>query len=154
MTQGRILAAHALGDKLVDIDFKDAVSDVLAITMTTICNHEDTIFPTVPVVNALYEQTQVQSKLRQLLVHDSRSQPGFENILAPTDHPEFLFEYAVYGKKTEESTIAAVARCAFHEHTLGAENCYRARYGATAHHFADWYIIQEADGEGTDKQTC
>jgi hypothetical protein len=150
--QDRILTAYALGDKLVDIDFKDAVSDLLAMTMTTRNKDKNMYFPGVSVVNSLYKQTQMQSKLRQPLIYHSRTSPGVEHLLSRRDDPDGLFEYAVYGVKTfEDSKIAAVARCLFHEHGPGAENCYRTKHGATAHHFADWYISQEDDGVGTDK---
>jgi hypothetical protein len=74
--------------------------------------------------------TKTNSKLRQLLVHASFfSSPSVDYGLE--DHHQFLADFANFKLREAQDTPAEVgARCGFHKHKPGKENCYRIKYGA------------------------
>ncbi|KAF1819002.1 uncharacterized protein K489DRAFT_85784 [Dissoconium aciculare CBS 342.82] len=113
---------------------KDAVCDILANNMT-ISHEGDYLSRSHPsFINSPHKKTAADSTIRKLLVHEAcTSQDGVRE----DDHPRFWFEFAQYTfTRPTESTIAAVARCVFHEHAEGAENCYRIKYRAVSLHVA------------------
>jgi hypothetical protein len=67
----RIFDCYLLGDSLIDVDFKDAVSDSMVMACSRTYDDENprryTFSP--HMINYVYSNTQVGSKLRRLIVH-------------------------------------------------------------------------------------
>ncbi|CZT19478.1 uncharacterized protein RCC_05329 [Ramularia collo-cygni] len=122
---------YALGDKLLDLDFKDAISDVAAIMLSTVDGltwmprgHE----------HLLYEKLARDSKLNLLLTHKYARLSNIGDVMDESWPAGLLFNISqellrVAKEKPVESSDNAAARCVFHEHAPGAENCYRAKRG-------------------------
>jgi hypothetical protein len=137
----RILDAYVLGDKLIDIDFKDAVCDLMAINLSTLLYGWRTYSVPAPEFRcALYDRTQTLSKLRQLLVRGLMELDFPGEAIERGDDPDFLFDCVAFAKSFHSGpVVAAVARCAFHEHVRGFQSCYRSKYKAKTRHCTTWY---------------
>lgn len=134
----RIVKAYALGDVLLDSDFKDAVSDAFVLQCTTFSKEKSTYYiPHAKSRTLVYESTCEGSKLRALLVH--RVAQSNAKFLSDEDHYTFLLDLAKYQmdcneRNSTEATLAAASECAFHEHQPGQENCYRIKYAQAVMH--------------------
>ena len=122
-----LIKAYALGDKLLDSDPKDAVTDTMVLSFAP--NDDNAVFlPNSSKRRTLYESTVSQSPARRLLVH-RLARTTDPSLIKDKDHHTFLVDLAQEALKREvETTEEAAARCAFHEHAPGAENCYRNKY--------------------------
>jgi hypothetical protein len=131
----RALAAYMLSDKLLDDDFNDAVCDALGIALITAKTDGSCWVPSVSFVAALYDQTQLASKLRKLFVHDICSYGKNDPRFDPKYNLEFLFDCAVCAHgRSKDGTCTAVAKCAFHEHDNARTTCYRNKYSCRLIH--------------------
>jgi hypothetical protein len=127
----RVARAYLLGDRLADIDFQDAATD----SMLKIHFLEDADGGTYsidkPVRNRIYQNTKPESKLRQLLVHIA-SFYGTTEVYGLEDDVQFLIDLANSRKCGVGDSPAVIgARCGFHGHKEGLENCYRTKYRAS-----------------------
>lgn len=136
-----MIEAYALGDFLLNADFKDALTDAMA--LTTMPSADGVWqFPPTPFRRLLYNTTTPGSKARDLLVHTMRRTSSHH--LTFDDDPALLRDIAEARRKQQlradsgavvlppKFTHLAAAECVFHEHPPGAENCYRARYAPAA----------------------
>lgn len=133
---GRIILAYALGDALLDSDFKDAVSDALILECTTLQDDQYWV-PHLEDRKILYWSTRRGSKLRSILVHMVALHDV--EVISDEEPHELLLDLTrlkMNGteKKTPGKMVEAVANCEFHEHERGFENCYRAKYAQAAVH--------------------
>lgn len=122
-----LINAYALGDKLLDSDFKDAVTDAMVLCFTIMTTNE-TIVPHPGDRTKLYDKTAPSSKARRLLVHRMARIVNPE-LYGEVDCHTFLLDVAQEAiRRDSKSTEEAAALCEFHEHAPGAENCYRTKY--------------------------
>lgn len=127
----RFVAAYTLGELLKDIDFMDALNDIFVVSFSTPENGQN-YFPNKMYRKLLYEQTSEGSMARKILVHKlARSLKAKD--LYNEEHPAFLLDLArEQCAKDSESTVTAAARCAFHQHAPGEQDCYRKKHALTA----------------------
>ena len=127
---------YILGDKLLDVDFKDAVCDAIAEDIlvpkdgkTWIMNQATRLI--------LYENTISGNPLRRLIVQALSKLQGTARLVMENDSPAFLYEMVqellrapnLAGcKENPENFHRQVLACAFHEHALGEGNCYRNKH--------------------------
>lgn len=124
----RLVLAYALGNKVLDPDFKDAVTDAMVVSFGIKDEKGKTILPDPGPRSKLYSTTQLKSAARRLLAH-RMARTTNPDLISEKDCPAFLVDVARAAiTKDAESTVDAAARCAFHEHVPGAENCYRNKY--------------------------
>jgi len=124
----RMIDVYCSGDKLGGIDFKDVVIDAMttALLIDTSGNAHQYL-PHPPRPAWIYARTTADAKARQLLVHHF-ARANVAHLINADDHPEFLLDLSKESlTKDWESTPDAAARCKFHEHRLGADNCYRQK---------------------------
>lgn len=136
----RKVAAHALGDMLMDSDFKDAVTDAFLVYTLTLDKDNNTCYlPHVNVRNKLYSNTTPGSKLRQSLVH-RMMRSNSASLVEEKDCTAFLVDVTKKMlEKDTESALAAAAKCKYHEHAEGDEHCYRTKYAkATSMNMSRW----------------
>jgi hypothetical protein len=115
--------AYALGDKLLDGDFKDAIVDSMTAMMFTTDNGR-LWYPTCRQRNELVQRTTTGSTARKLLVH---FMARAKNLLREGDDPALLFAVAkLTVPLNTKDTLKAASRCAFHEH--GKKECYLTKY--------------------------
>lgn len=126
-----IIMAYALGDKLLDACFKDAITDAVA-EMLSMMRPGDRIY--LPLYQSemtmAYEKLARDSKLNLLIVHQAARARDASELVRESDPAGFLFNFAheliqIAKEERPEKTKDAVARCVFHEHEPGA--CYRMR---------------------------
>ncbi|EME79232.1 uncharacterized protein MYCFIDRAFT_199058 [Pseudocercospora fijiensis CIRAD86] len=131
MSVADLIEAYALGDMLMDVDFKDAVTDAMIAGSLTPDN-EVYYVPATSDRIKLYDKTAPGAKIRQALVHLMATK-GATRLVEEQDHPAFLVDVAkklgeeLKGGK-DESVLVATAKCKYHEHKEGDENCYRTKY--------------------------
>ncbi|KAI7698728.1 hypothetical protein KC353_g16814, partial [Hortaea werneckii] len=132
MTDQYFLAfkAYALGDRLLDQDFKDAVTDVIAFYMIMEKDSEGYEYrlPCDSSINMLYSTTTPGCTARRLL---ERSIAGLVETNPVSDKFNSAFLVGLVKeltKKKKDDLEDAVGRCAFHEHAPGAANCYRNKF--------------------------
>ncbi|KAI5366679.1 hypothetical protein Slin14017_G043190 [Septoria linicola] len=110
-----LVEAYALGNAIMDGDFRDAITDAFMVTCATEFEGQ-TRLPDRATRQLFYSKTPDGSQLRKLL---------------------FLVDLARnYDERDAESVKVAVAKCRYHEHAAGQENCYRKRYGTARMTFA------------------
>ncbi|RMY66840.1 hypothetical protein D0863_08177 [Hortaea werneckii] len=132
MTDQYFLAfkAYALGDRLLDQDFKDAVTDAIAFYMIMEKDNEGYEYrlPCDSSINMLYSTTTAGCTARRLVEYSIAGLLD-KNSVSDTFHPAFLVGLVKeLSKKKKNDLEDAVARCAFHEHAPGAANCYRNKF--------------------------
>ncbi|KAI6888388.1 hypothetical protein KC360_g1816 [Hortaea werneckii] len=132
MTEQYFLAfkAYALGDRLLDRDFKDAVTDAIAYYM--IMEKDDQGYeyrlPCDSSINMLYSTTVPGCTARRLVEHSIAALLN-KSFVSEKVNPAFLVGLVQeLSKKKRDDLEDAVARCAFHEHAPGAANCYRNKF--------------------------
>ncbi|KAI6800157.1 hypothetical protein KC363_g861 [Hortaea werneckii] len=132
MTEQYFLAfkAYALGDRLLDRDFKDAVTDAIAYYM--IMEKDDQGYeyrlPCDSSINMLYSTTVPGCTARRLVEHSIAALLN-KSFVSEKFNPAFLVGLVQeLSKKKRDDLEDAVARCAFHEHAPGAANCYRNKF--------------------------
>lgn len=127
--------AYLCGSVLLDSDFMDAVLDALTVDL---CTFEDgtNFLPHEDLIALAYDKTPQDSILRKLLVYRHANAKNISELITENHDPRFVLELA---KLTAGSTrpppcsgnvISAAARCDFHEHKPGVEDCYRTKYNA------------------------
>lgn len=124
--------AYALGDILMDFDFKDAVSDAfLAATYVKESGRGERGGPWVPsscVRREIYRMTPDTSLFRKMLVH-RMTMATCCKLLDLEDSPQFVIDVALkLVEKDPEDVKMAAAKCKYHEHEPGEKNCYRKKY--------------------------
>lgn len=129
-----VIMAYALGDKLLDVEFKDAITDAIA-RLTNITRHNGlTSMPGVTLVKLAYKISAHDSKLNLLIAHRFARLKNVGDLLHATWPVEFLFrvsrELVRVAKEPAETTVAVATQCVFHEHAPGSENCYRGKRGS------------------------
>lgn len=129
---GLLIKAYHLGDMLLDRDFKDALCDALAVTMSRPVKGIVTV-PNEMNRKSLYEVTAEGARIRRLVVDRVVRSSNGHNICSEADHPAaFLLDCARANltqnddPKARLATPAKVEACEFHEH--GADACYRTKY--------------------------
>ncbi|SMR54040.1 unnamed protein product [Zymoseptoria tritici ST99CH_3D1] len=128
-----VFNTYALGDKLLDPDFKDALTDTAACLVSKPNSRvKGVTMPLQCELQTLYEKTLVSSTMRRIIVHKFARLNNWNDLISEHYPSAFLRELckAVADKAGEtplETTTKAAARCAFHEHKVGAENCYRTK---------------------------
>ncbi|RMZ35020.1 hypothetical protein D0859_00839 [Hortaea werneckii] len=132
MTEQYFLAfkAYALGDRLLDRDFKDAVTDAIAYYM--IMEKDDQGYeyrlPCDSSINMLYSTTVPGCTARRLVEHSIAALLN-KSFVSEKFNPAFLVGLVQeLSKKKRDDLEDAVAKCAFHEHAPGAANCYRNKF--------------------------
>ncbi|KAI6874849.1 hypothetical protein KC338_g1015 [Hortaea werneckii] len=138
ITEGKVMTGHyflafkayALGDRLLDPDFKDAVTDAIAYYMVMEKDGEGYEYP-LPCdssINMLYATTTPGCTARRLVEHSIAALLN-KKFVSEKFHPAFLVGLVQeLSKKKRDDLEDAVARCAFHEHAPGAVNCYRNKF--------------------------
>ena len=134
-----LISAYVLGDELLDISFRDAITDVCAIKFCTPeAKREDgkilhTIFGCAH-RQQLYDSTVTGAPLRRLLVRCLANIKSLKGILASTEPKELLYEVAIQLSERQDVRTESYAEikkgaedCQFHEHEPGVKNCYRTR---------------------------
>jgi hypothetical protein len=118
------------GDRLLDADFKDAVSDSLVMMYLKENSDGKTCIPNSRTIQRVYRNTKKGSKLRLLVVHRKLASQDPTNF--DLEHGiDFLLDFAQYQTSKDRESLAFVAaRCYFHEHEAGDENCYRTKFSA------------------------
>lgn len=138
-TNGRFLEeavrAYALGNVLLDFDFMDAVVDAIAVEICTLENGEN-ILPNEEIITLAYDKTLQKSTLRKLLVYRHATISNMAELLTEKHDARFILDLAklmadsARPKPSREDFISIAARCDFHGHEPGAENCYRTKHHA------------------------
>jgi hypothetical protein len=129
------ILTYALGDKLLDIDFKDAITDAVAHMLSVVRPDGEVWSPSsVELLHLAYEKLARDCKLNLLIAHRLVRFSNIESLLKEEWPVGLLFNISRESirKDTEgsqEDTRDVAARCAFHEHAPGAENCYRSKRG-------------------------
>ncbi|KAF7195236.1 hypothetical protein HII31_03442 [Pseudocercospora fuligena] len=120
--------AYALGDLLMDVDFKDAIMDALMVGMFTKSRQQGSYcIPGPGHRKALYEVTLPGCKARKMLAH--RIADGAATVIKDSEDPAMLYDIMqILADKSQSNLIVATARCDFHEHEKGEENCYRKKF--------------------------
>ncbi|KAI6845466.1 hypothetical protein KC332_g3248 [Hortaea werneckii] len=138
ITEGKVMTgqyflaftAYALGDRLRDPDFKDAVTDAIAYYMIMEKDGEGYKYP-LPCdssINMLYATTTPGCTARRLVEHSVAALLN-KKFVSEKFPPAFLVGLVQeLSKKKRDDLEDAVARCAFHEHAPGAANCYRNKF--------------------------
>lgn len=120
-----LINAYALGDKLLDGDFKDAVIDAMAALEHQTCDGRKYV-PGVCARTFLYHMTTPGSTARKFLIH---IMARAKNLLTEQDDHSLLLDIAKLNVDANaEDTINDAAGCEFHEHKIGQINCYRTKY--------------------------
>nr|WNZ75802.1 hypothetical protein [Trichoderma harzianum] len=128
----QLAKAYTLGEFLQDVDFKDAVLDVILIKTRSKASDGQTWFPIGPVIRYIYEGTPESSAARRLLV-DLYTYHGHGDWLkkwaAKDDLPkQFLLDLAIAAltKRSCPSVFLAKEKgaCEYHEHQPDPSNCY------------------------------
>ncbi|CAK1363182.1 hypothetical protein CB0940_04707 [Cercospora beticola] len=124
----RLLEAYLLGDKLSDVDYKDAAADALANEFHTLrggwywsfCKNDRT---------NLYENTVAGASLRLLFVQSMLTHCGVQMLETEGEPNALLHEMVMAmhtrGRPSKRQFEEDVKACEFHEHEPGAENCYK-----------------------------
>lgn len=129
------ISAYALGSVLLDSDFMDAVIDAIAVE-TCIVEGGLSIVPHPEAVTLAYDKTPQNSMLRKLLVCRHANAKNASELISEECDPRFILDLAklladsARSKPSRKTFISLAARCNFHEHGPGAENCYRTKYHA------------------------
>ncbi|USW54882.1 hypothetical protein Slin15195_G082010 [Septoria linicola] len=130
-----LVEAYALGNAIMDGDFRDAITDAFMVTCATEFEGP-TRLPDRATRQLFYSKTPDGSQLRKLLVHQMTA-PGHATHLEASDDNQFLVDLARnYDERDAESVKVAVAKCRYHEHAACQENCYRKKYGTARMTFA------------------
>lgn len=122
----RLVAAYALGDKLLDADFKDAVVDTMAALMFR-KEHGILCVMEIDERTQLFERTTSGSMARKLLVY---WMARTKHLLREEDHHALMFEIAkmkIDIHSALQDVLRAAAECEFHEHKAGSVHCYRTK---------------------------
>ncbi|KXT07544.1 hypothetical protein AC578_10138 [Pseudocercospora eumusae] len=122
------IQAYALGDLLMDIDFKDAIVDALMVLMHTKAQTPALYrLPSASNRKLLYKVTATGGKARKMLAH--RIAEGPFGLINDNEDPAMLYDIIQkLAEKNRSRSIVAAARCDFHEHEDGEENCYRKKF--------------------------
>ncbi|PPJ57155.1 hypothetical protein CBER1_08446 [Cercospora berteroae] len=125
----RLILAYRLATRILDIDFHDAVTDSMITHWDSYDAEEDRYWlPHQRFRKILYNLTSPGSKARALLVHRMTTRKAVRAI-DNNDHPEFLVDMRKkLEEKDQDSASSAAAKCRYHEHRPGSENCYRTRF--------------------------
>ncbi|PIA93510.1 hypothetical protein CB0940_04764 [Cercospora beticola] len=125
----RLILAYRLATKILDIDFHDAITDAMITHWSSYDAEEDRYWlPHQRFRKILYNLTSPGSKARALLVHRMTTHKATRAV-NKHDHPAFLadFEKKLKEKDPDSASLAA-AKCKYHEHMPGSENCYRNKF--------------------------
>ncbi|OQN95820.1 hypothetical protein B0A48_18105 [Cryoendolithus antarcticus] len=117
---------YALGDLLLDVDFKDTITDAFVCQVNTVLDGVR-FFPNNVAKKYLYANTASTAKIRQWCV-DLFAGCKNASLLYDEDPPEFLRAVAVAliaGSSIHHK--AMFADCKYHEHGDGEDACYRKR---------------------------
>lgn len=128
-----VFKAYALGDKFLDTDFKDAVTDAVTAMLGRVDLEGFTPSPSPRDIELLYRITSATAKIRSLIAYDIASCTILDEEFLKTlpAYPKdflaelFIQQRQIVTQNKEPSTQAAAALCEFHEHATGAEHCYR-----------------------------
>ncbi|KJX96165.1 hypothetical protein TI39_contig802g00002 [Zymoseptoria brevis] len=117
-----------LGDKLLDIAFKDAMTDAVLAVMLKQRGGNTYMSPKRFAISLLYKK-ETPGHMRDLIVHRWACVNNWQDIITTEWSPGFLLDFCnvLAAEQPQESTLEAAIRCAFHEHTPGNENCYRTK---------------------------
>lgn len=127
--QVALVECYILGDRLLDIDFKDAITD--AMLQQSLQNIEDNPrggnrYPTTACVCLLYENTTEHDRARQLYA-DIFAKARDPELLNDGDPPAFLCSVAVAILVKNLNLNKKGLACKYHEHGDGVDACYRTR---------------------------
>lgn len=126
----RYFDLYALGDKLLDSGFKDAIIDASAHHICGPVSDGKSYLPREEVVNRLYSTTMAGCTLRRLVVAKFGTVTNLSEVLSDEHESSFLRDVALAkGKYNAQTLKAATTGCDFHEHAQGKENCYRTKRG-------------------------
>lgn len=125
----RLILAYRLATRILDIDFHDAITDAMITHWNSYDAEEDRYWlPHQRFRKILYNLTSPGSKARALLVHRMVTRKAARAV-NNNDHPEFLADFEKKLKeKDPDSAPLAAAKCRYHEHMPGSENCYRTKF--------------------------
>lgn len=120
----QVIASYVLGDKLLDVDFKDAVVDTMAALMMQRDKNGMCHLPNPRERIQLFQSTMPGCMARKLLIHQMARA---KYMLVEDDDPALIFAVAKLTVKPDsEDTPQVAARCEFHEH--GQKQCHRTKY--------------------------
>lgn len=117
--------AYAVGEKLIDIDFKDTVIDAFRAKIKSL--DAGTVWEVAPeVVRIIYSSTPRDSPARRLIVDLYYGHGSLSDLTAGDDLPsDFLLELSRVGLSHIGKRPVSNARCEYHEHKTGLDNtCY------------------------------
>lgn len=126
----RLILAYILGEKLQDVDFKDAVIDAMISRAGTKTDDGRQLYPGPHAVKTLYESTTESSPVRQLMV-DYYAFHAPEELLRknkelPADFfRDLSFAFAARRNQAIESPPLRVDKCYYHAHKKGGSPCYK-----------------------------
>ncbi|KAK5120435.1 hypothetical protein LTR85_006374 [Meristemomyces frigidus] len=120
-----LVNAYILGDKLIDPDFKDVVTDAMVLLYLTKRHAGVRVYPGCSHRVKLYENTTEGSKARKLFVHlfAAYKTPHAEIERDPKEFLVDLTRSLMLG--TQEDFEKTAKTCLFHEHKDGV--CYRSK---------------------------
>ncbi|KAL7912615.1 hypothetical protein GGI35DRAFT_256867 [Trichoderma velutinum] len=125
----QLAKAYALGEFLGDINFKDAVLDVILIKSRSKASDGRSWFPVGPAIRFIYEGTPETSAARRLLV-DLYTYHGQGEWLTQWSDQEdlpkqFLLDLAIAALTKRPHPLAqAKGTCEYHEHLPDPNSCY------------------------------
>lgn len=127
--QRKLTRSYLIGDKLLDVDFKDAIIDAIAVESGVIRDGVRYI-PAKDLRRLIYENTPPGATVRRLLIRMIARFNNIDKLVLEDDPPALLHEMVLElckttTRPTEKVFQAEVAACKYHEHPPGAENCYR-----------------------------
>ncbi|USW54847.1 Putative BTB/POZ domain-containing protein [Septoria linicola] len=126
----KLVDLYILGDKLLDTDFKDRVTDALASVFVVRCDNTHRMLGTAQRDKA-YAHTTSGASLRRMIVGQLAAVSNTQDLISEDDTKILLLDVALELTKSRARNVAAfkseVEACAFHEHVPGSENCYRSR---------------------------
>lgn len=127
-TKTRLVEAYLLGDKILDVDYKEKVCDALAEDSLILRNAQLWVMGT-RARRRLYEDTPAGAPVRRLLIVLLLMYQDVSPVVK-ADEPNALLHdimsALVAGKPGSEKELREdIEACKFHEHEDGAENCYR-----------------------------
>lgn len=122
-----IVLTYSLGDALLDVSFKDAITDAVSVMLKTIRSDGHSWMPDEEGLSLAHDKLPWDSKLNLLFAHSYARLPNASDLINETQPAGLLFNMTQELIRPFEETKDAVARCVFHEHAPGAENCYRSK---------------------------
>lgn len=124
---GLLVKLCILGDRLCDVDFKDAITDAAGQQILT--SYEGVRYTIgTPDCRLLYENTLPNAPLRRLVVRTFVMLRCCSRVAE--DEPSALLHDIIQAMARNDAPTCdefakELAECKYHEHKIGAENCYR-----------------------------